>query len=119
MIRFGLDGNLYSFRRPDLGNKNLLSFQRVNGRSRGGDIILYRDGDWPATEIQVLTFTFTCAPEADAFKYFLRLTLGRFVSYEDHEGQLWYGTIRTPEASMQQGGRFAHQITIEFEGDLV
>ena len=118
IVQFSLDSRDYQFRQPDLGNSNKLAFQRVNSRSRGGDIILFRDGDWPKTETQSLTFTFTCSPDADRFKYFLRLTLGRFLTYQDHEGQLWFGTITTPDAQMVQTGKNSWAITIEFEGDL-
>lgn len=118
-VYFSLDNRVYGWRQPELGNVDRLSFQRVNSRSRGGDIILFRDNDWPKTETLVLTFKFTCAPEAESFKTFLRVTLGRFVNYQDHEAQIWHGVITTPDAAVVQEGLNDWSITIEFEGDLI
>lgn len=106
-------------RRPDLGNIDELSFQRVNHRSRGGDIIIFRDPDWPKTEVQNLNFTFPTEADAEEFKNFVRETAGELLQYTDHENRVWSGVIQNPDAELVQGGRSAWTINILFEGDQV
>lgn len=109
----------YEFRRPILGNTDELSFQRVDRRTRGGDLIIFRDADWPKTETLGLTFDFDTDAEMKRMLNFLRETAGFFIYYRDHENRLWYGLVQNPNAKASQPGRSSYQITIVFEGDQV
>lgn len=107
----------YEFRRPILGNGNALMFTRINRRTRGGDLIIFRDNEWPKTETLNLTFDFDTDAEMKRMLNMLRITAGEFIYYRDHENRLWYGIIQNPEAEAQQSGRNSYTITIVFEGD--
>ncbi len=118
-IKFTFESVDYFFRRPTLGNKNELAFQRISRRSRGGDLIIFRDEDWPKTETLSLTFDFLKESDATDFLYFISLTLGSFVYYTDHENRQWLGVIQNPDAECVQAGRYSYQVSIIFEGDQV
>ena len=107
----------YSFRRPILGNANDIAFQRINRRTRGGDLIIARDPEWPKTETLVLTFDFDTDAEMKRFLNMLRETAGWFIYYRDHENRLWYGVIQNPDSKATQEGRNTYKISITFEGD--
>lgn len=118
-VTFVYNGNNYNFRNPQMGNGDNISFQRVNRRTRGGDLILFRDVDWPKTEVLTLTFNFSRESEARALINLVRATIGRIIQYRDHENRLWEGVIQNPDAEITQPGRNTFQIQINFEGDQV
>ncbi len=107
----------YAFRRPVLGNSNDLAFQRINRRTRGGDLIIFRDADWPKTETLNLTFDFDTDAEMKRFLGMVRETAGQFIYYRDHENRLWYGVIQNPDTKATQTGRNSYVISVTFEGD--
>lgn len=115
---FLLNGVPYIFDGPEMGNTAELSFQRATNTTRGGDLIIFRDADWPKTE--KLTFKFDFCHEADGqrLKNFLRQSIGQFIYYRDHENKLWHGVITNPEADLVQAGRQSWQIEVQFEGDM-
>lgn len=117
--RFTFNTRNYDFRRPILGNGNDISFQRISRRTRGGDLIIFRDSDWPKTETLTLTFDFDTDAEMKRMLVMLRETAGFFIYYRDHENRLWFGLIQNPDATAEQPGRNTYRITIVFEGDQV
>jgi hypothetical protein len=118
-ISFIYQGTTHVFRRPDLGNTDDLNFQRINRRSRGGDINIFRDTEWPKTETQSLKFTFTKESDLRRLLNFIGFTLGQIIQYVDHEGVTWEGVIQNPTAEGTQTGRSIYEISIIFEGDQV
>lgn len=118
IVTFSHDGKNYMFRRPRIGNKDDISFQRVNRKTRGGDLILFRDDQWPKTEVLDLTFDFDTDVEGHRLLQFIRATTGTNIYYRDHENRLWYGVIQNPDTELVAQGRFTFTIHILFEGDL-
>lgn len=116
-VVFTYNGVNHTFRNPQMGNGDELSFQRINRRSRGGDLILFRDADWPKTEVLSLTFSFAEEADARLLINFIRATIGKFINYRDHENRLWTGVIQNPDAEITQAGISTYQIQISFEGD--
>lgn len=118
IVTFTHEGKDFLFRRPRLGNKDDISFQRVNRKTRGGDLILFRDEQWPKTEVLDLTFDFDTDVEGHRLLQFIRATTGTNVYYRDHENRLWYGVIQNPDTELVAQGRFTFAVQILFEGDL-
>ena len=118
-VSFIYQGTTHLFRRPNLGNGDEINFQRINRRSRGGDINIFRDTEWPKTEVQHLTFTFTSEAEARRMLNFVSFTLGQIIQYIDHEGVTWEGIIQNPTTELTQTGRSTFEISLLFEGDQV
>lgn len=119
MIKFTYNGIDFLFRSPDFGNINEISFERVNRRSRGGDVIIFRDTDWPKTEVLNLNFTLTKEADARTILYLIKETTGKIIQYTDHENRVWEGVIQNPDAELIQTGRSTWSINILFEGDQV
>ncbi len=118
-ISFIYQGTTHLFRRPNLGNTNDIAFQRINRRTRGGDITIFRDTDWPKTETLALKFTLTKEADLRRFLNFIQLTIGQIIQYVDHNGDTWQGVIQNPDAEGVQTGRSTYEIGIIFEGDKV
>lgn len=116
---FTFGSRTYVFRRPVLGNGNELSFTRINRRTRGGDLIIFRDADWPKTETLSMTFDFDTDAEMKAMLNMIRETAGYFINYRDHENRLWFGVIQNPDTQAEQTGRNSYRISLVFEGDQV
>ncbi len=119
MISFIHRDRTYLFRNPEFGNTNELSFQRVNRSSRGGDLILFSDADWPKTEALSLTFSFAEEVDMRRFIELLKVSVGEQIAYIDHEATMWNGVFQTPEAVASQVGRNSYEITVIYEGDQV
>lgn len=118
MIGFVVAGVNYVFRNPELGNTDELSFQRVTNKTRGGDLILFRDPDWPKTEILSLKFIFPEEVDYRRMMNMIKVSVGLLIHYTDHENRVWYGVISNPETEGTQTGRFSWEIDLKFEGDL-
>lgn len=119
VVTFTYNGVDYKFRRPIMGNKDDISFQRVNRKTRGGDLILFRDNMWPKTEVLDLTFDFDTDVEGHRLLQFIRATTGVNIHYRDHENRLWYGVIQNPDTELVAAGRFTYKIHILLEADQV
>jgi hypothetical protein len=102
--------------RPELDNDKRFDFTRINRRSRGNDLIVFRDNAWPRTKTLTLTFSWLRRELIDGILYFLDLTLGKQVKYYDHYGKTWNGFIMTPAAHIQEATTNDRTITLEYQG---
>lgn len=118
-VRFTFNGQDYSFRRPILGNTDQIAFQRVNRRSRGGDLIMFRDSEWPKTETLSLVFDFLTESDADRLVTLVKDSCGILMLYTDHENKTWQGFITNPDTTKTQQGRTSFHVPITFEGDMI
>ena len=119
MITWTYNNIDYNFRNPVFGNEDQLSFQRINRKTQGGDLTIFRDNDWPKTEVLKLIFSFDKESDRNYLLEFVRLSTGQIVQYRDHENRLWEGFITNPGTEVVQSGKNAFVIEILFEGDLV
>lgn len=117
IVTFTRNGVNFMFRRPRMGNGDSISFQRVNRKTRGGDLTLFRDPMWPKTEVLDLTFDFDTDVEGHRLLQFIRLSTGEIINYRDHENRVWTGVIQNPEAELTAVGRFTFTVNVLFEGD--
>lgn len=111
-------------RSPVMGNTERLNFQRISRNSRGGDPIIFWDNIWPTEDVLSFSFTYVTKSEADQFKNFLDLTLGKDVKMTDHESQVWKGIILNPgveftnQGKRDECGNEQFSFSIEFQGVL-
>lgn len=118
-VQFTVGNRTLNFRPPTLGNKDEISFQRINRQTRGGDLILFRDNQWPKTERLHLTFDFDTNARGLRLLQFIRDYIGLEMNYRDHENRLWVGIIANPETELVQTARHSFHIEVIFEGDQV
>jgi hypothetical protein len=105
-----------AFPRPEPGNVLRFDFSRINRRSRGGDLILFRDEQWPKTKTHTLTFNWLSEIQKQQLLTFMQNTIGQIVVYVDHYGYTWDGFIMTPAAQFTQESLNNKSVTLDFQG---
>lgn len=115
-VQFIYDGITIALPRPEIGNTLTLNFTRVNRRTRGGDLVIYSDEQWPKTKTLNLTFAWLKPEQKTALLKMMQDTVGRELVYEDHYGFVWDGFIMTPAAKVTQESLNNKQVSIDFQG---
>ena len=108
-----------TLRNPEFGDSRNLEIARINRKTRGGDLVVFRDPMWPKTEVLRFAFDYLTETKAYALDHFLKVSLGQEITLVDYEGRSWTGIIRAPQGSIKQQGRCQYQADFEFEGILV
>lgn len=113
-VRFQYGSTVIDLRNYDLGNDDTLNYTRINRRTRGGDLKI------GSTQLRTETFSFafTLMSEAQCrtLLNFMSTTIGKEISFRDHEGVWWNGRIMNPDAVKKQVGRSTYTIPVQFEG---
>ncbi len=100
---------------PDFENHEKYSFTRVNQRTRGGDLIVYRQDYWPKSKTLSMQFSRLNRLQRDAVFAFVQLTLGQLMTIVTQENVVYQGVIVTPEVEMKESLRDQSVVTIDFE----
>ncbi len=105
-------------RNPEFGNKDNLTFTRVNRQTRGGTLVVFADAFWP--KVQLLHIEIRClkSQQVEDLLNFFTQSLGKEVGLLDHENRQWHGIITDPDAAVSNPGRGDYSVTFEFEGEL-
>lgn len=104
-----------SLRPPDFNNKDSPAQRRIQRETRNGDLIIYRDPTWSNSEVLELAFSFIGKKETRQMENFVAATLGRLVTYRDHEGNTWTGIFNSPSLEVTTPGRFNDSFKVTFE----
>ncbi len=104
-------------RTPQFGNRERLSFNRINQETRGGTLLVYADPQWPKTQTLVLSFAGLTSSEAKGLLTFMETYLGYEIGLLDWEHRYWRGVITRPDAVVQDS-RDSYSASFEFEGEL-
>jgi hypothetical protein len=119
VVSFEQGATVIQMPRPEIGNVERFDFTRVNRRSRGGDLILFRNESWPKTKTLSLTFNWITDLQKQQILNFMQATIGQRVTYRDHYGSTWLGFIMTPAAQVVQESLNNQAITLDFQGEKV
>ena len=103
-VRFTFGAFTFQVRSPEFDNSTKLEFSRISRRSRGGDLIIYRDPSWPESIIQQMEFKLLSNKDRINFQTLFKLSLGELVTYLDYLGQSWTGIILNPSEPIVQYG---------------
>lgn len=106
-----------TLRAPNLGNKDRLTFQRINRETRGGTLVVFADPTWPKTQTLALTFSGMTRAEAQDYLDFLSEHLGEEVGVIDWESRYWRGIITTMEPVVEDSPNY-FSFGFEFEGEM-
>jgi hypothetical protein len=106
-------------RNPDFGNQETHNFDRILRRTRGGDLEVFADDNWPKTKVLKLQVSDLTEDQANDFIQFLGDSLGQEIGLLDWENRQWRGLITTPDAEVTDHGSCKRAISFEFEGELV
>jgi hypothetical protein len=107
-------------RAPEFDNIEKLEFTRINRRTRGHDLIIYRDPIWPKSETLILSFRALTQTTVTSLLSFMKQTIGKDITLIDHEDREWLGIITTPTNEViQEGVGCRFNASFEFQGNLV
>lgn len=119
-VTFTFGAFTFNVRKPDFDNTEKLQFSRVNRRSRGGDLIIFRDPMWPESIILKMQFSLLGEKEKVNFQTLFRLSLGELVTYNDYIGQTWSGIILNPgDPIVQYGIGDRYRVDVELQGGRI
>lgn len=105
-------------RNPNFDNVEQFEFRRINRRTRGGTLDLYRDESWPKLKRLIYSFSWLSDSQRVDLLDFLNRSLGQEIGILDFESRQWRGVILTPSSAISEPKRNGHSITLEFEGEL-
>lgn len=105
-------------RNPEFGDNEQYETMRINRRSRGGTLHIYRDSTWPATQKLIYTFAQLSEKDKKDLLNFLEKTVGYQIQLTDFESRVWDGVITTPSADIRQHRKQLNSVTLQFEGTL-
>lgn len=113
-------GNLsIDLRNPDFGESQGFESSRINRKTRAGELIIFRNPNWPKSKTLRYQFSFLKESQAKALLAFFEQTAGQEITLVDFEGRTWLGIIRTPATNVIEQGRYNYTAEFEFEGELV
>lgn len=102
-------GHTITLRNPDFGNKHGVEVRRIQQKTRGGDLLVYRDPAWARTSFFEYKFSFLTQDKLTELLTFIRDSLGQIISITDHEGFVRQGIIISPNDPVSQEGREDYQ----------
>lgn len=105
-------------RAPEFGNRDQNSYTRVSRETRGGELVVYADPDWPELRTLSCTVTGLKASEVEEYLVFMYATLGKTIEICDWEGRLWTGVLTNPEEAITQDGKERFTISFQLEGRM-
>ncbi len=105
MVTLTYGGRTVTLRDPEFGNRLQVETARLNQRTRGGDLLLFRDAAWPTTKTTSYTFTALTQQQAKDLLALIEESLGASVTMVDFEGVTRTGIITTPTTEIIQSGR--------------
>lgn len=106
-------------RNPTFDNVEQFASRRINRRSLGGELDLYRDESWVKIQRLILSFSSLSEIQRNDLLQFLIRGLGQEVGILDFESRQWRGVILTPSSAISQPKREGYSFSLDFEGSLV
>jgi hypothetical protein len=100
---------------PDFGNTEGMQYTRVNKKTRGGDMIVFRDNQWPKTTIFGYTWSNLMRRDRAALMDFTIKTVGQIINLLDYEGRTFQVFIKNPDTEFSKPQRHQDHVKLEFE----
>jgi len=116
-LTYGL--NSVTLRNPDFNDKESVEIRRINRKTRGGDLVIFRDSNWP--KFVTYTWKFSYLTQNDLYNLltFMRNSLGQKITILDYEGRTLNNCIiTTPADEVSQEGVEDYQAGFSFQVDL-
>lgn len=106
-------------RSMNLGDRDQWVVNRIQRLTRGRELIVYADPDWP--KYNQLSFSVSAVRNADAMAVlnFIINNIGCEITITSHEGRQWTGIITNPDEAVVQDRDESYTISIEFQGEEV
>lgn len=104
---------------PVFGDIRRRDFQRINRRSRGNDLIVYRDPAWVVSDHITIRLNNMNAQQRLELVNFLEFTTGLVVRLTDYENNIWRGFIMNPNTPITQTGMCRYSCELQFSGAVI
>jgi hypothetical protein len=108
-------------RMPNFDTTEQFENRKINRRSRGGTLQIFRDAIWPVAERLILAFDHLSQENVTDLFEFIKISLGKEIGYLDFESRQRKGIIITPSMQVNEPVRSPcnFSVSLEFEGTLV
>ncbi len=103
---------------PDFGDTDSIEARRIQRKNRGGDLIMFRDPQWPKTETFTFEFSYLKRLDLLSLLEFIQDFLGQEVTLTDYNGRSYVGIITTPSEELAQAGRENFTAKFSFQVEL-
>jgi hypothetical protein len=100
---------------PEFDNTDSVELTRINRKTRGGDLVVYRDNMWPLTETLLMRWDKLDKDQIRNLLSFLKLTLGRVIQIVDYNENTYFGIISKPEGTVAQKNSSLFSASLEFQ----
>ena len=100
---------------PDFDNTEALQFTRVNKKTRGGDLIIFRDPQWPKSMTLTYTWKYLSMKDRDNLMNFVANTVGQVFNLLDYEGNNHSVYIKNPDTDFSRQQKQFSQVRLDFE----
>lgn len=105
-------------RNPIFRNVDQISFQRINRRTRGSTLKIYRKSSWPKDNKFILSFNILKRDKVNTILEFFDKSLGKEIGLLDFETRQWKGILLTPDTLFSEIQSDQYDVSFEFEGVL-
>lgn len=105
-------------RNPQFDDIRQIENRRINRKTRGGKLIVFRDPIWPQSERLIYSFDNLFNSKKRELLTFLEVSIGKEIGLLDFRSQQWRGVIITPTTQIGREDRPGNSITFEFEGTI-
>ena len=102
-------------RNPNFDNVEQFEPRRINRRTRGGKLEVFRDINWPDAQRLIFTFSSLCEQTVKDLLYFMHWSLGKEIGVLDFESRQWKGIILTPSEAISEPGVSGFSAGFELE----
>lgn len=103
-------------RNPQFDDTRQIESRRINRKTRGGTLIVFRDPIWPQSERLIYSFDNLRNSKKKELLEFFEISIGKEIGLLDFRNQQWRGIIITPETQVGREDRPGNSLTFEFEG---
>ena len=105
-------------RNPQFDDLRQIEFRKINRKTRGGTLKVFRDSNWPSSERLIWSFDNLKEAKKKDMLDFFELTTGQEIGILDFQSRQWRGIILTPMTQVGNEDRPGNTLTLEFEGTI-
>lgn len=99
---------------PEFENSDRNSYTRINHRSRGGDLYIFREGYWPKTKTLSLPLGLLLQSQREDLIRFAKLTIGQIININTHDYRAYRGILH-PDLEITTPDKFTSHVVLQFE----
>lgn len=104
-----------SFKSPRFTDKDVLDYRRINKKTIGGKLIVYRDPNWTARETITFELENLTKEKIIELRGFFLETAGQQLEYLDHRGVTWQVIIKNIGDPVIENVNHRYSVTLVLE----